>query len=60
MYNELQSVNLRMVEVQTKQMKMEEVVTGLHKDVIGVKSAVDDEFKNLKIKLMNLVVRIYV
>ncbi len=31
MGNELQSINLRMVDVETKQLEAEEAVTGLHK-----------------------------
>lgn len=48
MSSEIQSINLRMVEVETKQTEIEEAVTGFHKDVADVKLAVDDEFKQLK------------
>lgn len=49
--NELQSMNLRIVEVETKQKETEEAVTSLHKDVVDVKSAADDEIKLLKDKI---------
>lgn len=54
MGNELQSMNLRMVEVETKQKETEEAVTSLHKDVADVKSAADDEIKLLKDKIDEL------
>lgn len=54
MSNELQSTNLRMVEVVTKQMEMEEALTGLHTDVADVKLAVDGEIKQLKDKIDEL------
>lgn len=53
MSSEGQSINLRMVEVETKQTEIKEAVTGLHKDVADVKLAVDDEIKQLKEELEN-------
>lgn len=44
-------MNLKMVEVETKQKETEEAVTSLHKDVVDVKSAADDEIKLLKDKI---------
>ncbi len=52
--NKLQSINSRMVDVETKQLEAEEVITGLHKDVADVKLAVDDEIKQLKDKIDEL------
>ncbi len=54
MGNELQSINSRMVDVETKQLEAEEAITGLHKDVADVKLAVDDEIKQLKDKIDEL------